>query len=73
MYLKIITTVLVATQIIRIIQNAISLYRQEREIKKTCGWLKDNDVKEQDFNIQREVFYMLHEKLKESENGTIKF
>ena len=33
-YLTIITTILVLTQIIRITQNHISLFRQEKEIKK---------------------------------------
>lgn len=62
-YLVIITTILVATQIIRITQNHISLFRQEKKIKETCDWLKDNDVSEKDFEIQRKVFYMLYEKL----------
>ena len=60
-YLTFITTILVVTQVIRVTQNAISLHRQEKDIKKVCGWLKDNDVSEKDFNIQREVFYMLHD------------
>lgn len=64
MYLTIITTVLVLTQVIRVIQNHISLMRQEKKIEETCGWLKDNDVSEKDFLVQREVFYMLHDKLK---------
>ena len=63
-YLTIITTVLVLTQIIRITQNHISLFRQEKKIKKTVGWLKDNDVSERDFEVQRQVFYMLYNKLK---------
>ena len=63
-YLTIITTVLVLTQIIRITQNHISLFRQEKEIKKKIGWIKDNDISERDFEIQREVFYLLYEKLK---------
>ena len=63
-YLTIMVTVLVATQIIRIAQNHISLFRQEKEIKKTCKWLKDNDVSERDFEIQRKVFYMLYDKLR---------
>ena len=54
-------TILVATQVIRVTQNAISLHRQEKDIKKVCGWIKDNDVSEKDFNTQREVFYMLHD------------
>ena len=60
-YMTIITTILVATQVIRVTQNAISLHRQEKDIKKVCGWIKDNDVSEKDFNTQREVFYMLHD------------
>ena len=68
-YLSIMVTVLVATQIIRITQNHISLFKQEKEIKKTCNWIKDNDVSERDFEIQRKVFYMLYEKLaKENEH-----
>ena len=63
-YLTIITTILVLTQIIRITQNHISLFRQKKKIKKTVGWLKDNDVSERDFEVQRQVFYMLYDKLK---------
>lgn len=62
-YLTVITTILVLTQIIRITQNHISLFRQEKKIKEICGWLKDNDVSEKDFETQREVFYLLKEKL----------
>lgn len=62
-YLTIITTVLVLTQIIRITQN-ILLFRREKEIKKTIGLIKDNDVSEIDSKIQREVFDFLYEKLK---------
>lgn len=69
-YLTIMVTVLVATQIIRITQNHISLFRQEKKIEKTIGWIKDNDVSERDFEIQRKVFYLLYEKLmKESVEG----
>ena len=69
-YLTIMVTVLVATQIIRITQNAISLYRQEHQIKKTLGWIKDNDVSERDFEIQRAVYMMLYNKLTaEAEEG----
>lgn len=69
-YLTIITTTLVLTQIIRITQNHISLFRQEKEIKKQIGWIKDNDISERDFEIQRQVFYMLYNKLKK-ENAEI--
>lgn len=47
-YLAIITTVLVMTQIIRIIQNTISLRRQNRLIKaqlNELGELTDDDLK----------------------------
>lgn len=62
-YLTIMVTVLVATQIIRISQNALQLHRQEHEIKKTLSWIEDNDISERDFEVQREVFLMLHNKL----------
>ena len=69
-YLTIMVTVLVATQIIRITQNAIQLWHQEKEIKKAVGWIKDNDVSEHDFEIQRAVFMMLYDKLRaEAEDG----
>lgn len=46
-YLTFITTVLVATQVIRIIQNTISLHRQNRLIKAQLdelGELTDKDI-----------------------------
>ena len=63
-YLTIMVTVLVATQVIRITQNHIQLVRQRKEIDKTIGWFKDNNVSEYDFEVQREVYYLLLEKLK---------
>ena len=62
-YLTIMVTVLVATQIIRITQNHIQLFRQEKKIEKAIGWIKDNDVSEHDFEIQRAVYMMLYNKL----------
>ena len=59
-YLAIITTVLVITQVIRVTQNAVSLRRQEDEIKRQLKWLKDRDITQKDFDTQRECFYMLH-------------
>lgn len=64
-YLAIITTVLVITQIIRVVQNHISLRRTEKEILKNVEWIKDNDISERDFATQKEVFRMLYWKLKE--------
>ena len=62
-YLTIMVTVLVATQIIRITQNAIQLHLQNKKIEKAVGWIKDNDVSEHDFEIQRAVYMMLYDKL----------
>ena len=59
-YLAIMVTVLVATQIVRVTQNHIQLHRQQKEIDKTIGWIKDNDISEVDIQTQREVFQMLH-------------
>lgn len=67
-YLAIITTILVLTQIIRVTQNHISLFRQEKKIKETVGWIEDNDITKRDYEIQRKVFYMLYDKLKSEES-----
>ena len=64
-YLAIITTVLVLTQIVRVTQNAIQLRRQEKEIQKTLNWFNDNDVSEKDFIVQRQCFYLLRDWLEE--------
>ena len=58
-YLTIITTALVLTQIIRLIQNAIQLHRQEKAIAKDLTWLKDRYISERDFDVQRDCFYLL--------------
>lgn len=62
-YLAIITTVLVLTQIIRLIQNAIQLHRQEKAIAKDLAWIKDRDITERDFDVQRDCFYLLRQYL----------
>ena len=62
-YLIIMVTVLVATQIIRVTQNHISLRRQNKEFDENLQWIKDNDISEKDFEVQRKVFYLLYEKL----------
>lgn len=54
-YLTIITTILVLTQIIRVTQNAISLHRFDR-------------IDKRDVEVQKAVYYMLHEKLKKELN-----
>ena len=58
-YLAIITTVLVLTQIVRVTQNAIQLHKY--------------DISESDFNVQREVFRLLLDKLRDhpDESGDV--
>ena len=63
-YLTIMITILVATQMIRIIQNTISLRRQEKEIKKNIAWVKDVELTPADFENQKEVYKLLRERLK---------
>jgi hypothetical protein len=53
-YLSIITTVLVITQVIRLVQNTIQLRKQDILFKKQLGQI--SDVTEEDFQIQR-LFY----------------
>ena len=62
-YLAIITTVLVLTQIVRLIQNAIQLHRQNKAFTKDLAWIKDNDISERDFDVQRDCFYLLRQYL----------
>lgn len=55
-YLIVMTTVLVATQIIRVTQNTIQLVRQDKMIKKETDRL--GDVTDEDMAMHRE-FYKL--------------
>lgn len=67
-YLAIITTVLVITQVVRVTQNHIQLRRQRKKIDEAIGWIKDNDISEIDFETQREVFYLLKDWLLRERN-----
>ena len=64
-YLAIITTVLVLTQIVRVTQNHIQLKRQEGKIKETLDWFERQDISEQDFVVQRQCFYLLRDWLED--------
>lgn len=55
-YLAIITTVLVVTQIIRVCQNHIQLRRQHVLFREQLGHLADAKITEEDFNIQRKAY-----------------
>lgn len=63
-YLTIMVTVLVATQVIRIIQNTINLAWQNKAIKRDLSWIKERNITREDFDCQREVFYLLRDWLK---------
>ena len=58
-YLAIITTVLVVTQIIRLIQNAVQLHRQNVLFKKQLGQIED--VTQEDLDIQRKAYRLMVE------------
>ena len=53
-YLAIITTVLVITQVIRLVQNTIQLRRQKILFEKQLGQI--SDITEEDFQIQRKFY-----------------
>ena len=58
-YLAIITTVLVITQIVRLIQNAVQLHRQNILFKEQLGHLADCNPTEQDFENQRKAYRLI--------------
>lgn len=65
MYLTVITTVLVITQIIRVTQNAIQLHRQNTLYEKQLGELAELEVKKEDFEMQRKANRLIVERLSE--------
>ena len=64
-YLAIITTVLVITQIVRLIQNAVDLHRQNVLFKEQLGHLADCNPTKQDFENQRKEYRMIVDYLEE--------
>ena len=64
-YLAIITTVLVITQIVRLIQNAVQLHRQNIMFKEQLGHLADCNPTEQDFENQRKAYQLIVNYLEE--------
>ena len=64
-YLAIITTVLVITQIVRLIQNAVQLHRQNILFKEQLGNLADCNPTEQDFENQRKAYRLIVNYLEE--------
>ena len=62
-YLAIITTVLVITQVIRLIQNVIQLRRQSILFKEQLGHLADCEPTKEDFDNQRKAYRLIVEYL----------
>jgi hypothetical protein len=58
-YLAIITTVLVVTQIIRVCQNHIQLRRQNVMFKKQLGQLAECEPTKEDFETQRKAYRLI--------------
>ena len=70
-YLAIITTVLVITQIVRLIQNAVQLHRQNVLLKEQLGHLADCNPTKQDFENQRKAYQLIVDYLEEKEQYKI--
>ena len=56
-YLQIVVTVILLTQLTRAIQNGISLYRQNKTFKEACGQL--SDVTQEDMDNQRKAYRLM--------------
>lgn len=69
-YLAIITTVLVVTQIIRVVQNAISLHKQEILFKEQLGQIQD--ITQEDLDTQRKAYRLIVEHFENQKDWTIK-
>ena len=62
-YLVIITTVLVVTQIIRVIQNHTQLRRQRVLFENQLKELADAELTERDFEVQKKAYQLVVEYL----------
>ena len=58
-YLQIVVTVILLTQIARVVQNGINLIRPGRVFEKTCGQLED--ITQQDLENQRYAYRLMIE------------
>ena len=58
-YLQIVVTAILLTQLTRTIQNGISLYRQNKTFKEACGQL--SDVTQEDMENQRKAYRLMIE------------
>ena len=58
-YLQIVVTVILLTQIARVVQNGINLIRQGKVFEKSCGQL--DDITQQDLENQRYAYQLMIE------------
>ena len=58
-YLQIVVTLILLTQIARIVQNGINLARQGKVFEKSCGQL--DDITQQDLENQRYAYRLMIE------------
>ena len=66
-YLTIITTILVVTQVIRIVQNTINLYRNNKVYEAQLKQIED--VTQEDLETQREAYRLMVEHFKRETGG----
>ncbi len=64
MHLNIVLTMLLVCELIRILQNAVSLYRNNKRIKEALG---DFNVTDEDLEMQRKAYKLIVEKLEGKE------
>lgn len=66
-YLTVMVTVLVITQIVRITQNAIHLYRQNRLLNAQLSQVED--ITQDDLNTQRKAYRLIVEHFEQKQEG----
>ena len=64
MYLNIVLTMLLVCELIRILQNGISLYCNNKRIREALG---DFNVTDEDLEMQRKAYKLIVEKLEGKE------
>lgn len=67
LYLTIITTILVITQIIRIVQNTINLYRNNKVFEAQLKQIED--ITQEDLETQREAYRLMVKHFKTEKDG----
>ena len=67
LYLTIITTILVITQVIRIAQNAINLYRNNKVFEAQLKQIED--ITQEDLETQKEAYRLMVKHFKTEKGG----